>query len=167
MRVISSLWLVLFAVYPSASWKLLSFKSKIFTSTILATSLATVSTVHLAIANEVSEQPKIQVNGLKKGRLLSCKTNSNCISTSAINSIEKYGRPWTFTKSVDDEFNDILNAIKADQYLKIVDERQDLGYIRAEGRSAVPPTGTDDVEFLLNPLDNIITYRSSELFAQT
>lgn len=127
-------------------------------SCLLATSLF-VSHPSLTLANV--ETVQMQINGLKKGRLLPCKTISNCISTSSINSIEKYGRPWTFENDPKSEFNAIIEAIKSDSFLKIVDTNDDILYIRAEAKSAVPPSGIDDIEFLVNGLDKIIAYRSN------
>jgi hypothetical protein len=45
--------------------------------------------------------------------------------------------------------------------LNIVDKDATKRYVRVETRSAVPLMGTDDIEFLVNSLDNIITYRSN------
>lgn len=116
------------------------------------------------IDNSVSSQLKTNINkpyGLKKGRLLTCNIKSNCISTSSINSVEKYSRPWQYVKSVEEEYNDILNIINNSPYLKIAETDDKLHYIRAEAKSAFPPTGIDDVELLLNDNDKIITYRSN------
>jgi len=113
-------------------------------------------------ANTVGEKPLEQINGLKKGRLLGCKTRSNCVSTSSINSLEKYGRPWTFaTQDADSEFDQLVSVIKAQDYLTLAEADKSKLYIRAEAKSAVPPTGIDDVEFLLNPIDKLITYRTN------
>jgi uncharacterized protein (DUF1499 family) len=102
--------------------------------------------------------------GLKKDRLLPCKAASNCISSSSFQSLEHYGKPWSFSESnsADEEFSQIVNALKSTEFrLKIVDQNDEKRYIRAEARSAIPITGTDDLEFLVNPIDKIITYRTN------
>lgn len=102
--------------------------------------------------------------GLKKDRLLSCKSASNCISSSAFQSLEHYGKPWSFSEanSADEEFQILLNALKSTEIrLKIADQNDEKRYVRAEARSAIPITGTDDIEFLVNPIDKIITYRTN------
>lgn len=107
----------------------------------------------------VSKTP--QVFGLKKGRLLICKTTSNCISTSSITSLEKYSPPWAFNGDADDEFNKLVSIINSDKYIKLSEVDSVKYYIHAEAKSAVPPTSVDDIEFLINKIDNIITYRSN------
>lgn len=135
--------------------------SSIITSASLGASLV-VPQVHAADSPPVVKVPDY---GLRKGRLLPCKQKSNCISTSSINSVEKYSTPWEYTKSADDQFADVVNALKTqfvDQtQLKIVEQDNEKRYVRAEGKSVVPPTGVDDVEILVNSLDKIITYRSN------
>ena len=109
---------------------------------------------------ETSQQ---QQYGLKKGRLLVCKQKSNCISSSSITSLDgKYGIPWTYNKDTKDVYNELVNTIKSNKLLKLVDTNDENYYVHAEAKSAVPPTGIDDIEFLLNPIDKIITYRSKE-----
>ena len=107
--------------------------------------------------------PPPPVYGLKKERLLPCKSRSNCISSSSINSIEKYGRPWAFDekKSGKEQFGEIKQAFKDVEYLNVKDVNDDKFYLRAEAKSAVPPSGTDDIEVLVNGLDHIVTYRSN------
>jgi uncharacterized protein (DUF1499 family) len=103
-----------------------------------------------------------QINGLKNDRLLPCKAVSNCISTSSVNSVEKYSRPWEFIQATaDEEFDIAQKIIQEDKYLKLVDVDKDKGYLRAEAKSAVPPSGIDDIEVLINKKDKIITYRSN------
>ena len=110
-----------------------------------------------------AETPQTPLYGLKNGSLLKCKTFSNCISSSSIQSIDKYGRPWAFSsdKSGEEEFGDIKKVLQSEEYMKIADVDNDKLYIRATAKSAVPPSGTDDIEFLVNDLDHIITYRSN------
>ncbi|CAN0169733.1 unnamed protein product, partial [Phaeothamnion confervicola] len=53
-----------------------------------------------------------------------------------------------------------VNAVKADSTLKVVDVDVERLYLRAEAKSAVPPTGIDDIEFLIKPDDGLVTYRT-------
>jgi uncharacterized protein (DUF1499 family) len=110
---------------------------------------------------ETDFQPKQQYYGVKKGRLLSCKPMGNCLSTSAVESIEKYGRPWIFTGSADEEYDKLLYIVKNEPYLKLEEASATDKYIHATAKSAVPPTSLDDIEFLINDKENIITYRSN------
>lgn len=126
-------------------------------SIAVATSILLPST---AFAAEITTPPQ-QLFGLKQGRLLKCKQQSNCISTSSITSVEKYSRPWEFTNDPADEFEQIAKVIDEDKFLKLVERNKDTFYIHAEAKSVVPPTGVDDLEFLIIPQDKIITYRSN------
>jgi len=115
----------------------------------------------VAIANDVTNITPTKLYGLNNGRLLPCKLKSNCISTSSVNSVVKYSRPWLYTKPLADEFNEIVDVMNKNPYLKVVTVDESLHYIRAEAKSAFPPSGIDDIELLLNDNDKIITYRSN------
>ena len=104
--------------------------------------------------------------GIKKDRLLPCKSKSNCFSSSSISSLEHYGKPWAFngaSADADAEFAKLVTVLETIKEfpLNVVEKDAAKRYVRAETRSAIPPTGTDDLEFLVNGLDNIITYRSN------
>jgi uncharacterized protein (DUF1499 family) len=75
-----------------------------------------------------------QIYGLKKGRLLPCKTTSNCISSSSIQSLEKYGRPWAFDGDAKAEYAKLLDALKSDSFLKVVDTDEANRYVRVEAK---------------------------------
>ena len=118
--------------------------------------------ISYASSSSTQQQQQQQQYGLKKGRLLVCKSKSNCISSSSITSLDgKYGIPWKFTKEPKDEYNELLNIIKSNKLLKLIDYNNDLLYIHVEAKSSIPIGGIDDIEFLINPLDKIITYRSN------
>ena len=110
-----------------------------------------------------ADAPTAPLYGLKKGRLLPCKSKSNCFSTSSISSLEHYAKPWTFSKDGDQEYQEIVKVLESIKEfpLTVVDQDASKRYVRAETRSAIPPTGTDDIEFLVNGLDNIITVRTN------
>ncbi len=93
--------------------------------------------------------------------MLQCKAVSNCISTSSVNSVDKYSSPWVFEDDIESDFQKLTKILEDDKYLKLIELIPDKLYLRAEAKSAVPPTGTDDIEILINPLDKIITYRSN------
>lgn len=116
----------------------------------------------IPIANAAQINPNTPINGIVKGRLLKCATKSNCYSTSSVNSIDHYGTPWTFEGDSDQAWSKLVATLKTTQYLKVVEVDDDKKYIRAEGKSVVPPTGIDDVEFLMaSPSDKLVTYRTN------
>lgn len=133
-------------------------------SLLLGSPFIAPSTVHAADASTVAagDKPVAPLQyGLKKGRLLPCRTESNCVSSSSIKSLEKYGRPWAFTGEPEAEYEALVRLLKSDPYLRLADSDPAARYVRAEAKSAVPPNGVDDVEFLINGADHIITYRSN------
>ena len=140
-------------IIPIINYNIVSFNPDISYASSSSSSTTTTTT---------SNQQQQQQYGLKKGRLLICKSKSNCISSSSITSLDgKYGIPWKFTKEPKDEYNELLNIIKSNKLLKLIDNNNDLLYIHVEAKSAIPIGGIDDIEFLINPLDKIITYRSN------
>lgn len=157
-----------YALQLDKIWNGISLKSKSIAKSVavitISQSLLIVNpsplppTANAMDAKAIDNAPKY---GLKKGRLLPCKSESNCISSSSIKSYEKYGRPWAFPGEPDAQFEKILSALKSDPYLKLAESDPATRYVRAEAKSAVPPTGVDDVEFLINSADKIITYRSN------
>ena len=115
---------------------------------------------YLQSANALEPPPY----GLKKGRLKVCAPQSNCISTSSINSLDKYGPPFTIPEGTDPEraWTKLKNTIENDSVLKTKVVDDSLHYIRAEAPSVFPPTSIDDVEFLMPvPSDMKIFYRSN------
>eukprot|EP01035_Chromulina_nebulosa_P017719 gene17719-23311_t len=134
--------------------------SKLFKSiaTIVCTTCISFNGFDLSDSNALVASP---INyGIKNDRLLPCKALSNCISTSSVESVEKYGRPWTFTGEAKDIYEKLIVSIRSDQFLDLVESIPSKLYVHATAKSAVPPTGIDDIEFLINPIDKIITYRS-------
>lgn len=141
------------------AWKISSSTKKFVAAVFIPFSVMVQElNLHEAIA------APLQQYGLKKGRLLSCQSMGNCISTSSVDSVEKYGRPWEFSNpsiSTEDQYKKIIEVVNNDPFLKLTETNPEKLYIHAEAKSAVPPTGTDDIEFLLNGPDRIITYRSN------
>ena len=102
-----------------------------------------------------------QLFGLKGGRLLQCAARSNCVSTSSIKSVEKYARPWSFEGSAEEAFDRLVSTAKQTDTLRVEEADKAAGYVHLTAKSSVPPTGVDDVEFLINAQDKLITFRSN------
>lgn len=102
--------------------------------------------------------------GLKGGRLKECSPQSNCISTSSIKSLDKYGSPFKVPDDTDPEMAwlNLKKALEADSVFKKITADDSKHYIRAEATSLFPPTGIDDVEFLMpEPKERTIFFRSN------
>ncbi len=141
-------WLLLLALAcRSHTWRIVR--------NTIASSLLTFSLTNLAVATD-----GVQYYGLKDGSLLTCKTKANCLSTSSVKSLERFSPPWLYDGDVESVYNNLLKVLQNDQLFKVVDTIPS-NYIRAEAKSAVPIGGTDDIEFLFNDKDKIITYRSN------
>jgi len=131
---------------------------------IISSSLGLFGT-NIAPALAANPQFSTQIFGLSRdGRLLPCQRESNCYSTSSIKDVERYTRPWTFTGDADDAWNTLKHAIKTTENLKIVEIDDIKRYIHAVAKSAIPPSGIDDIEFLMsttNPSDKLVMYRTN------
>ena len=110
---------------------------------------------------QVTHAAEAALWGLKEGRLLACPSRSNCVSTSSVKSVEKYSRPWTFKVSPEEMFAQVLSAAKSNEFLTIEEQDKEKLYIHLTAKSAVPPTSLDDIEFLINPSEKFITFRSN------
>lgn len=99
--------------------------------------------------------------GVVGGRLLPCPAEGNCISTASIRSLDKYGPPWVYAGGADQAWRALKEELARNKLLTVVEIDEGRRYARVEARSAIPPSGTDDVEFLLLPADSLIAYRSN------
>lgn len=128
---------------------------------VTALTISTQSSVFpLQLADALEPPPY----GLKGGRLKVCSSQSNCISTSSINSLDKYGPPFTIPEGTDPEtaWARLKKTVENDSVLKTKVVDDSLHYLRAEAPSVFPPTSIDDVEFLMPiPSDMKIFYRSN------
>lgn len=132
--------------------------------TIALLTAFTVSTQFPSFQLKVARALEQPPYGLKEGRLKVCPSQSNCISTSSINSLDKYGPPFTIPEGTDPEkaWIRLKEAVENDSVLKTKVVDDSLHYIRAEAPSVFPPTSVDDVEFLMpTPSDMKIFYRSN------
>lgn len=104
------------------------------------------------------------------GRLARCAANSNCVSTSSVASPQHFSPPWSFRSAGSvEKLSDrdvrvawsLLNdALASTDGLRVVERDDDRLYVRAESASSVPPTSTDDVEFVLSRTEGTVTYHS-------
>jgi uncharacterized protein (DUF1499 family) len=104
------------------------------------------------------------------GRLVRCAANSNCISTGSVASPQHFSPPWSFKsagnvgklseRDVRVAWNLLNDALASTDGLKVVERNEELLYLRAESASSVPPTSTDDVEFVLSRAEGTVTYHS-------
>mmetsp|Transcript_25465 Transcript_25465/g.33251 ORF Transcript_25465/g.33251 Transcript_25465/m.33251 type:complete len:253 (+) Transcript_25465:102-860(+) len=137
-----------------------SFNRRNFLSTIAFTSALAITSSKVQAA-----ETKIPTIGLQRnGRLASCPQTGNCLSTSSIKSLEKFSPPWTFEstgESPETAWKNLISAVENDPLLKLEEVDNNKLYLRATAKSAVPPSGLDDVEFLLIPEDKVVTYRSA------
>jgi len=119
-----------------------------------------------SITVTVCEPPPLSTDGSLGG----CGAGESCIATAAVKSPSKYSPPWTppsFSPESSDEkraFRALVGALEEQAGLTIDARDVDRLYVRATGRSAVPPDGTDDLEFLVRPSSGgdrvTITFRS-------
>ena len=139
--------------------KYLSVKSV----TSVCKTAATAALLSSFLANPLSTQAAVDtpLYGIVKGRLRVCPAISNCISTASFRSLDKYGKPWVYSSDTETIWTALKQELASNALFKVVETKDDIKYIHAEARSALPPTGVDDVEFLLIPEDSLVTYRSN------
>eukprot|EP00967_Tisochrysis_lutea_P068961 scaffold90508_cov28-Tisochrysis_lutea.AAC.3 len=107
------------------------------------------TTSNPSITVTVCERPPLSADGSLGG----CGAGESCIATAAVKSPSKYSPPWappSFSAEATDAgraFRALVGAIEEQAGLQIQEQDAEQLYVRAIGSSAVPPDGTDDVEF--------------------
>ena len=95
--------------------------------------------------------------GVTNGRLADCSSSPNCVSTQASDA-EHRMEPTPFTGSADEAMQHIEAVVAKMPRTKIVTVQGN--YFHAEFRSALFRF-VDDVEFLIDPDEQLIHYRSA------
>jgi uncharacterized protein (DUF1499 family) len=93
----------------------------------------------------------------------SVSSQSPCISTSNVKQINLYSPPWTFTSAVspDEVMSRLKGAILADPSCTIL-QQDGNKYLAVQAQRPSDIFGTiDKVEFVINDIDQVVTYKSS------
>ncbi len=110
-------------------------------------------------------------NTLKSGAIESrvggCAADEACVATSAVRNPTKYGPPWRPASKLEEgdrarAWRAVVAAVTDEPGLKIVEQDDNVPYLRAEAQATIPPDGTDDVEFVLRDDGGVrLLYRSA------
>eukprot|EP00977_Amphora_coffeiformis_P003645 scaffold710_cov171-Amphora_coffeaeformis.AAC.14 len=86
--------------------------------------------------------------------------NSNCVSTASVRQVDLYEPPWTFPDSMssDEAMARLKGVVSSDPKLEVMGQ-SDL-YLKVRGTRNL---GTDEIEFLINPNDKVITFISKRV----
>jgi uncharacterized protein (DUF1499 family) len=86
-------------------------------------------------------------------------TYSNCVSTSSVKQVDCYIAPWTYEGSLSDAQSNLKNVFTKDT-LVFSDLYEGNGYIRVHAARGLV---TDELEFLFNDQEKVVTIRSAEI----
>jgi uncharacterized protein (DUF1499 family) len=87
---------------------------------------------------------------------------ANCISTSNVKQVDMYATPWTWSSSLSAEevIGRLKGVLETDSQLTITENVDNKYFIVNYARN---PFTTDEIIFLLNAPDNVITYKISQI----
>lgn len=97
-------------------------------------------------------------------RLGACEPIQNCVATSSTTSPSKSATPWQFAAEPDAAWDALLAAVRARAEVVAMDSGTSptaRRYLRAEVASVTPPGSIDVLEFLLDPVERTVFYRSA------
>lgn len=95
--------------------------------------------------------------GVTEGRLASCPSSPNCVSSQGEDETHKM-EPWAYHTSLAQAKEKILDILRSMPRAKVVTVEEN--YIRAEFTSRLFRF-VDDVEFYFDDTDNVINFRSA------
>lgn len=123
----------------------------------ISTSLLTLGTLLVNPPPSLaSEQPEITACKVALGG-----KPTNCISTASVKQVDCYAPPWTFEVSAEEAMARLKGLIASDPSLELVEESLP-NYLRVTSNRG-PLDVTDQVEFLVNEQDKVVTFKSFEL----
>jgi len=105
-------------------------------------------------ARSVPRSADLGVN--TSGELAACPDSPNCISSMA-SKPEQFLAPWTYTGSVDEARGRLLLILRLLPNAEVIADEGN--YVAAEFR--VAQLFMDDVEFLIDPLQKVVHFRSA------
>lgn len=113
----------------------------------------------------VNGQPSFAAENNEK-QITACKVTgggkpTNCVSTASVKQVDCYAPPWTFQVSVDEAMARLKGVIASDSSLTLVEEVSPT-YLKIS-TNRPPLDVTDEIEFLINPNDKVVTFKSLEV----
>lgn len=119
---------------------------------LLSSSLATTS-------NAIDEASSYTIGPCPKSINSS---NNNCVSTASVKMVDLYMSPWTWPEgvSVEEVVGRLKGVVDADSTLQLSEISPDKLYFRVR---ATRNFNTDEIEFVINPRDRVITYKSQQV----
>ena len=88
-------------------------------------------------------------------------SSGNCVSTASVRQLDLYSPPWTFPESMSQaEAMARLKGAIVSTDTSMVIEQEAANYLRVK---APRNFATDQIEFLINPADHVITFRSEQV----
>lgn len=109
------------------------------------------------IANADDEAPSTPQFSIQK-----CTVGGKapCVSTSNVRQLDLYLPPWTFSKPVDEIMSRLKGAIVADPTCEIV-QQDGNQYLKVEAKRSDLFGTIDELEFVINEADQVVTFRSA------
>jgi len=92
-----------------------------------------------------------------------CPTPSKgaCVSTANVRQLDLYAPPWTFDASASEVMSRLKGAVVTDPNCEIVQQEGDR-YLKVEAKRPNDVFGSLDIlEFVINPEDGVVTFRSA------
>jgi uncharacterized protein (DUF1499 family) len=86
---------------------------------------------------------------------------TNCVSTANVRQIDCYEPPWTFEVSAEEAMARIKGVVASDPSLTLVEEVSPT-YLKVTTNRG-PLDVTDELEFLVNAQDKVVTFKSHEI----
>lgn len=90
-----------------------------------------------------------------------CSTSGKapCVSTSNVRNLDLYLPPWTFDRSPDEVMSRLKGSVVADSSCQIV-QQDGNQYLKVEAKRTDLFSTIDELEFAINPTDQVVTFRS-------
>ena len=155
-----------------------------FWNSLLFAGLLSVNTATMALAAAEDVTVPSQVPATT-GSIESCRRstsssngNNNCVSTASVKQVDLFMLPWSWPESIssDEVISRLKGVVAADQTLSLIDasttttitnnnnnnnnNNNQNYYVRIRAARNVC---TDEIEFLVNPNDRVMTFRSQQV----
>ena len=84
-----------------------------------------------------------------------------CVSTSNVRQLDLYMAPWTFNGiSPDEVMSRLKGSVVADPACEIIGQDGNV-YLKVEAKRSDLFGSVDEIEFIINPSDEVVTFRSA------